>query len=245
MSLFFRYQTELPQGVGFALFGPKHLAVLAGMALVIIGVSALYGRTSPAKRAACRRRFAWFLLALEAGKDVWLATKGHFDNTYLPLHLCGLAIFVSLADAYFPSRTTHALLYFLCMPGALAALLFPNWTQYPVWNIQSQQSFWMHGLLMAYPIMQLAAHEWRPALRDTWRCLVFLLIVVPPIYLLNRVWNTNYMFVNVPSPGSPLVLFAKWFGNPGYLAAYLALLLAAWLLLDLPWALSARRHRGK
>ena len=40
------------------------------------------------------------------------------------------------------------------------------------------------------------------------------------------------MFVNVPSPGSPLEWLASFLGNPGYLAGYAVLMLLCMVLMD-------------
>ena len=51
-----------------------------------------------------------------------------------------------------------------------------------------------------------------------------------PVYVLNKRWNTNYMFLNLPPEGSPLAWFA-FLGAPGYLLGYIPLALGVWSLL--------------
>ena len=52
-------------------------------------------------------------------------------------------------------------LYTLCLPGAAAALLFPEWSAYPQWNFMNLNSFLVHGLLILFPILQLVEHTIR------------------------------------------------------------------------------------
>ena len=53
-------------------------------------------------------------------------------------------------------------------------------------------------------------------------------------------WDTNFMFLNGPSKGSPLVFLYDIFGG-GYLIALIVLVLSAWLLMYLPWEVSYRK----
>jgi len=51
----------------------------------------------------------------------------------------------------------------------------------------------------------------------------------------------NYMFVNWPSAGSPLVWLADRMGNPGYLIGYAALVFLCMLLMDAGYLIVAGR----
>ena len=52
---------------------------------------------------------------------------------------------------------------------------------------------------------------------------VFLAAVVPPVYLFDRKFSCNYLFILWPPEGTPLTWMAKYFGVPGYLAGYAVL----------------------
>lgn len=109
-------------------------------------------------------------------------------------------------------------LYTLCLPGAAAALVFPDWTVYPQWSLMNINSFLVHGLLILFPVLQLAAGTIRPRLSAIWKPLLFLAVVTPPIWLFNRTWGTNYFFLNTASPNSPLALLLEVTGPAWYLA---------------------------
>ena len=239
---FWMYRSELPAGVGWQVFDATHFLWLGFMALLCAALCVWYAKTQPPKRLGFKRKLAWVLMALEIGKDLYLLIIGHFDVSYLPFHMCGLALFVYLVDAYRPCDTSSQLMYCLCMPGAMAALLFPDWTVYPPLNALALQSFLVHALLMTYVLMQLCTGELVPNAKSVWKCAVFLLIITPPIYFLNKLWNVNFLFVNTPSAGSPLMILGDLLGNPGYLLGYVALVGVVWALLYLPWALAARKR---
>ena len=68
---------------------------------------------------------------------------------------------------------------------------------------------------------------------------------MPPLYWINLKLGTNFFFLNLPAPGSPLEPMAKAFGSPGYLAPYGVLAAAVVSLFYLPqWVRSARRRRA-
>jgi uncharacterized membrane protein YwaF len=180
------------------------------------------------------------VLACELLKDGNLLLQGCFGVYHLPLHLCGLAVFFTFAHALHPTETVGNFLYSSCMPGAACALLFPDWTAYPAFSYHSLVAFLVHALLVAYPLVQLAGGALRPRARFLPRCFAILLALAVPIYLFDRLFRTNYMFLLSPSAGSPLAWFASFLGNPGYLRGYLPMLAVGWGLLYLPF----RRRDG-
>ena len=59
--------------------------------------------------------------------------------------------------------------------------------------------------------------------------------------LVDKRYDVNYMFVNWPSAGSPLVWLADRMGNPGYLIGYAALVFLCMLLMDAGYLIVAGR----
>lgn len=161
---FFTYETQLPDDVGFSLFGSVHLAWLAGI-LAFTTLAALWFSQRPAYR---QRRIswavAWLLCAMIVVEKVVLALTGHLNVYSLPFHLCELAPLLYLLFAWRHWDWLGQVLYTLCLPGAAAALLFPDWSAYPQWNFMNLNSFLVHGLLILFPILQLVEHTIRPRL---------------------------------------------------------------------------------
>lgn len=235
MERFFAGEQDLPAGAGWQLFGPEHLSALAVVLAVSVLLCVCYRRLPAKRRRRWRKTIACGNVGLELLRDVILAINGSFGIDYLPLHLCSMALFICLWDAFRPGDATHQILYGLCLPGAVGALLFPNWTAYPPTNFRFWVGFAGHILVVTYVVMQLSAGDFRPAPRSAWKCAAFLLAVAPPVYLFDRVFDLNYLFINWPSPGSPLEWFAAWLGNPGYLLPYAVLIFGICALMYLPY----------
>ena len=109
------------------------------------------------------------------------------------------------------------------LPGAIAAMLFPDWNMYPAWNFMNLYSWVWHGILVLFPLLLLKSGAERPAIRGIWKPVLFLTAVVPLIYLFDRKFSCNYLFIHWPPEGTPLTWMARYLGVPGYLAGYAVL----------------------
>ena len=235
MDFFFATEERLPPGLGFELFGVEHLCALLCCAALGALLCAAYRRSGPKGRVRLRHALGWAVFACELLKDGNLIAQGVFGLGYLPLHLCGLAVFFTLFHSLRPGETVGNFLYACCMPGAAFALVFPDWTAYPILSYHALVGFLVHALLVAYPLMLVLGGDLRPRARYLPRCFGILLALAVPIYLFDRAFNVNYMFLVLPAPGSPLEWFAALLGVPGYLLGYLPMLAVVWLLLYLPF----------
>ncbi len=217
---FFKYWDELPEDGGFTLFGIVHIGWLVVIATVIILTVPLF-RTKPRKsQIKILKILTLTSLGLECVKDIFLIVTGNMEVQYLPLEMCGLAIFIELAYAFTGADFLGEIMCIICMSGALAALLFPDWTRYPLFNIMHISSFLLHGILVAVPLLTVFSGIHTPKIRSIYKVVLFLIITVPVVYLINLWQGTNFMFLNWPSNGSPFTgAYQKW-GYTGYMLVY-------------------------
>lgn len=230
---FFATQSELPANVGFSLFGPAHLAWIAFTVLgIALGLVLL--RRKPRAQAVAARAGAILAVLLVGVLEVWFWWRGDFSVWSLPLHLCDLSPFLLLLFEVTGWDWTGQTLYCLCLPGSLAALLFPNWTMFPLWNVVNLQGFLLHALLIFCPLLEVQRGKLKPRFGHMWKAWVFLAVVTPLVYLFNLKFGTNYFFLNAGSPGSPLEWLIRHMGNPGFLLGYAAIALAVTTGMYLP-----------
>jgi len=86
----------------------------------------------------------------------------------------------------------------------------------------------------------------KPGARRLPYCFLFLVAISVPIYFFDKRIDANFLFLNWPSPGSPLVWFEKWLGNPGYILGYIPMAAVVWTTLYLPVELKRRwETKGK
>lgn len=193
MRLFLTFE-NLPAGVGFGAFSGVHIAWLLAGAALTAALGILGRRLEAPGRKALRRALGAALIALEATRVAALVATGVYDVYYLPLHLCGLAVFLTIAHAFSGGTLLGELLYSLCMPGAACALLFPDWTDLPAWNLLCILSFSIHILLVAYPAALLSWGELQPRAKRLPVCFALLATAAVPIYILDKAIDANFFF---------------------------------------------------
>ena len=214
----------------FQRFGFGHFLWLSALGAGLVLGCLVYKKARREARPRLRRLTAGLALVLELWRAGLLLSRGLYDLGRLPLHLCSLSIYLCFFHALTDRPGLGQFLYAFTLPGAALALLFPDWAGQPLFGFITVSSFLLHFLLVLYPLMQAAAGEIRPELRRLPGCIGRMLLLALPVYFLNKRWNTNYMFLNLPPAGSPLALFA-FLGNPGYLLGYIPLALGVWALL--------------
>lgn len=216
--------------IGFEVWSIGHILWLVFIVAAGISISSWYKIQSAGRRRTVRRIFALYMAITEAIRDLMIAFTGYFTMEYMPFHLCGLALFFIAADAFIErQKATKQMIAFALMPGAVAALIFCNWTAYPFFNFMNIHSFAFHAYIIWYFLMLYRAGEIRTDYKEMWETIAILIVLVPPMFMLNKMWGTNFMFLNEASEGSPLIplwnIFYTRFGYVGYILSFIALVI--------------------
>lgn len=211
--MFFSTKSNIPEGLGFSTFDGTHLLWLLCIIVFWVLSVFLYRKSDQKRRKAIALCVGIITVALEIIKDVVAIVLGNFGVGSLPLHLCGINILLILFDMIKPTKPVRNFLYYFCIPGALLALLFPNWTVLPCFNFSHIHSFTIHAFLVLYPLLLVAEGEVVPSIKDMLKCVALLVILAIPVYFVNLAFDTNFMFLMEPETGNPLGLFEKYLGN--------------------------------
>ncbi|MDR2620753.1 MAG: TIGR02206 family membrane protein [Propionibacteriaceae bacterium] len=239
-----RETQPIPDGIGFGLFSATHVAALGVVLLGVVVLPTLgYVRLGDVGRRRMRLTIGCLLLGMDIVVQTTYVITGDYTPQMIPLELCSLGVYVVFIDGLKPNLLTREIMYSLSIWGALAALVFPDWANRPLWNIFSLQQFFGHGLLVLYPVMLMVAREFRP----DWRRLGRVLLVLAPFtllcYVLNKVLGTNLMFLAAGAPGSPLEPIQA-FAGALYIPLLARLLLLVWVVEYTPWVLASRFSRN-
>ena len=213
MRYFLDTVETIPDGLGFSLFGKEHIAWLFVGVLIIFANVLWYRKLATDGKILWRKVTAILLLLDEAFKMTVLFAGGNYLWSYLPLHLCSINIFVIVWHAWKPSDFVDNFLYTICIPGAMAALLFPAWASLPMTSGMNIHSFTVHILLVMYPVVLSLTGDIRPNIRKLPACMGMLVLMAIPIYFLNLLLDTNFMFLMYADPGNPLAVFEKMWGS--------------------------------
>ena len=212
------------------LFGPLHLALLAAIAAAAAGLSALCRRRPGAARGV-RLALGWGLAANEL---IWFAFRYSHEGLHLwnlPLQLCDLAVWLSVAACLTLVPWVVEFAYFAGLAGAGMALLTPDlWSPWPTYP--AIYFFLAHGGIVTAAAV-LVFGRIRPLRAGAWLRAYWLLLGWA---LLDGVFNwaakTNYMYLcRKPANPSLLDLLGPW---PVYLAGGALVGLALFWILWLP-----------
>jgi hypothetical integral membrane protein (TIGR02206 family) len=226
-------------GVPFQLFGPSHLVAL----VVVLGINiALFFWKNPSE--AARRRFRVGLAALlivdEAILHVWYLSNGLWTaQNMLPFHLCAVLVYVSAIMLVTRSQTLYEVCYFLGIAGATQAVLTPDLGVYnfPHWRFFSV--FISHGSIVTAAMYMTVVEGRRPTWRSAVRAWGLLHLYAIPVFALNFLIGSNYLFINRP-PDTPSLIdvlvnvLGPW---PWYLIGLEALVIVLIVVVYLPFAI--------
>ena len=211
--MFFVTNDSIPKGMGFEAFDLTHILwLLAGIALCVIACN-LFRKLVEDKRKLVLRVLGGYILFQELLKNLVVCLLGEFSWGWLPFHLCGINILLIAFDAIKPTKVVRSFLYYFAIPGAMLALLFPNWTEVPFWNFFHLHSFTIHILLVLYPLLLVTTGQVDTSLKAALKGVGLLVAMAIPVYGLNRLWGTNFMFLMKPDTGNPLEMFEKLLGS--------------------------------
>ena len=242
--MFFTTSEHIPEGVGFQAYGLTHILWLLSGLLLWVCACIFYSRLSAKKQKITLIVLGAYIFLQEMAKNLVLILLGEFSWGYLPFHLCGINILLIAFDTVKQSKIVRSFLYYFAIPGAALALLFPNWTQMPLWNFFHIHSFTIHILLVLYPLLLVSAGQVATDLISALKGVCLLVAMAIPVYGLNLLWDTNFMFLMRPDSGNPLELFEKLLGS--HLWGFPILLPIVILVMYLPiFLLKKRRNSPK
>ena len=204
----------------FERFSPEHLGTLLVIAIAITIGLLLIRKGSDKSVQTLSRILPVMVLLGEIIQDILLIRDGGNLIEFLPLHLCNLGIFVNLAAAFSKGKIQSffaEISVVLIMPGTAGALIFPDWTYRPFWSYLPLLCFFTHSLLLFIPLMFLVMKKAQVSFRHFWYSYLFLLVVTPPIYLLDKRTGVNYMFLLYPIESTPLEWIKNLFGGNYYI----------------------------
>ena len=216
MEYFLDTVDTIPDGVGFFHYDGLHIIWLAIFAIATVLCCLWYRKAAPDKRVIWNKAVAILIVLDEIFKMAMLTIGGRYTLGYLPLHLCSINIFIIAIHAWKPNKTIGSFLYTVCIPGALAALLFPTWSKLPLGNFMHIHSFTVHALLAMYPIVLAVNGQIEVRIKHVPKCLLMLLCMAVPIFIFNLIFDTNFMFLMEAEAGNPLYLFEQMWGNHLY-----------------------------
>jgi len=221
----------------FRLFGWIHCSVIA-MAAAAPFLLAKAGRPT-----AVRKTLA---ILLATNELIWYtyrySTEGWRWPEGLPLQLCDVVVWVTVAAAWTAHEKTFEMAWFWGVAGAGMAILTPDlWA--PCWSYPTFYFFMAHCLIVTILLYMVIAEIARPALGAPWRAFLGANAYVLIVGAFNAIFKTNYMYLCRKPEGASIL---DWFGPwPWYILGGEAAGFILFWLLWLPFRYAnAHARRG-
>ena len=234
----------------FQTFGAAHLAALLGSVLIGIGFI-VWGSRAPSKRQdrIVRYTLAAVIVCIRGARYVMDVYFGVFAWPDLfSLHICHIDLILLSICLIRPNRALFSFCFLIGIPAALGTALFPG-SVHPAPGLPRAVLFIMsHAMLIMGALFLALTRNLRPTLKNYGVIALTGNLCLIPVYLVNRLAGTNYLYINAPPAGTVIESLNGLVGWPGYvffLDALALLLMLAMLGLGQLFALFFRTRQRK
>lgn len=222
----------------FQAYGPSHLTALGVTAVICLVLAFIPRRIgSPRLERNLVRLIAAFLLLVEFSfyfGAVQMVGWEDFVRYALPLHFCGMSVYLVAAALLTRNQWIYEMAYFWGLAGALPAMLAPALLE-PFPSGLFFYFFLAHGGILAGVVFSTFGLGLRPRLIGVGFTFGMTLVFALLVGLVNVLLDSNYMFLSEKPAGvASAFFFLDW---PWYIAFYTPVALLIMLLLWLPFGL--------
>lgn len=214
------------------LLGAAHVALLGS----VVALGALLALVQRAWARGARTLCIGLSVVLLADTAAWYAYQLWLRQPIfpqnLPLELCDITLFLTIAVLLWRSAFLFDLVYYWALAGTSMALLTPDlWEQFP--SLATCQFFFVHGIVVAAVLYLVWSGQMRPRPGSVRRAMIGINLCAAGDGIFNAFFHTNYMYLSQkPGNASLLSLLGPW---PWYIAGAELVALALFLLLYLPF----------
>ncbi|MFW5800077.1 MAG: TIGR02206 family membrane protein [Spirochaetota bacterium] len=213
MSDFFAYEYDY----GFKLFSTTHIMFMIGLVIIWIVLLVIMKNVKDEKaRKKFRYVLAIILFITETIRIIWLLIGDAFIlKEHLPLHLCGVIIYVCCIMLITKNQTIFDICFFLGLGGALQPIVTPG-LRYAFPHFIYFQAFIAHGGIFFSVLYMLIIEKMRPKnLLSLVKVFIWGNVYMAVVYVINLILDSNYMYLMGPTPNPSLVdILIKIFGEP-------------------------------
>ena len=225
-------------GPAFVLFSSAHFLAVVTIALIIylLFKSKRLWVNNEQRTRRIERAFALSLLLLDIFYHIWLINveRWSFSNS-LPLELCSISLLATIVLLWTGNRYFIDFVFFAGIGGAIQALATPVLDlSYP--HFRYFHFFYTHGGIILTALYFVWIKGYRPTFIGVLKTMLMLNILLPVIFLVNKLTKGNYMFLHEkPQTGSLLDFLRPY---PLYI---LSLEAVAFVIFTLLWLMFKKR----
>jgi len=225
----------------FEPFGIAHLCVI-GITVSLCVLLPVVSRRSGSKRLT--QSICWmlavFLIFSEVVRALYVLTQKGWEPFLaegLPLHACGLALYLSAVVLLTRRQLLYEVTFFWGMAGTVQAIVTPAVeTGFPSWPFVL--FFMGHVGIVVSVMFATFGLGLRPRLKGMWLTYALSWCMAGVVGVANLLLGSNYMYLCEPPTGQSPFYFLPW---PWYILFQGVLALVLFVLLWLPFTLQKRK----
>ena len=176
-----------------------------------------------------RRAMGILLLLSMLVTTALLIAQGRWREA-IPLHLCSVSALLAAVLAFEKSAGSLDFLWYLGMPGAALALLFPAPASSVMQPLFTAGYIVTHAMILAIPLAAFAMGEY-PREKNAPMQLIALQALALAAFFVNRRLGTDFLFLAAPPSDTPLEAVWK-LGYPAYILFLQGMMAALCLLME-------------
>lgn len=201
--------------IEFRTFGTPHLVTIAVTVLLPVVLCAAVRRAKSDRPASIIASLLAGLLVINEGISggVLISEVGiqGFLQHHLPLHVCGITVFLTVVTLLFRNERAYELAYFWGLVGASNAVLTPGDLIVGFPSYRFFQFFAAHSGIVTGIAFATWGLGMRPTLGGLFRAFAALNLLAVVLAVINVASGANYMFLCAPPVGtSSPFFFAPW-----------------------------------
>ena len=207
----------------FQFLGVSHIVVLVLTITLPVALSVLVRKVEDSRcctgadssvmtNAVCYLLGATLIVnevGLWAYRAATVQSFSEFIQRHLPLHICGVALFVVVLALFRRNQTLYEIGYFWGIVGTLNAVLTPQLeVGFP--HYRFFQYFIVHGGIVVSVLFATWGLKMRPTLKGLLRSFLLVNLYMVVIAGVNLLLKSNYMFICEPPDTKSPFFFAPW-----------------------------------
>jgi hypothetical integral membrane protein (TIGR02206 family) len=217
----------------FVPFGSAHVITLGVIVFLVFAVPIALKSINDSRRLAIARVLAVFLVLSESGKPlVSVLIYQNSINISLPLHMCGVAAFLTAWMLWRQSYKSYEVVYFWGVGGGIPAMLTPDLLAgfpHPTFFY----FFISHGLVLLGVMYATFVFSFRPTLTSVRKAIIATIGLMAVIYPINLLLKSNYMYLLAKPEQLTLMEFmGSW---PWYILTLTVIGIVVYLICYLPF----------
>ncbi|HSI82971.1 MAG: TIGR02206 family membrane protein [Candidatus Methylacidiphilales bacterium] len=226
-------------GPDFVRMGPAHITALVLIvvvpALMSLAVRRSWLGSNTRMILACA--FAAVMLTNDVCIRIFMLSTGKSINVSLPLHLCDVAVYITVGAIFMRSLGLYEVAYFWGFAGTVQALLTPELNHGEGFPSFRYFSFFIgHGGVLVGVLYMTWGLNMRPEFWSIWRVFLWCQVYLFFNLIVNYTLGSNYGFTMAkPETGSILDYMGPW---PWYLVGMQVVGVAMFVIYYLPFLYS-------